>query len=198
MKVWNTVKLGLTLTAYAAAVCVGLAFVYGATKAVIDQRETASLETAIKELFPDADSFNEITEITSPDSAVTFGSQYSITRDGKLIGVALEASTGSYSGPINVLVGVGSEKITRIKILSHTDTPGLGANAAKANYFVDRNRRITFYDQFAGKAVTDSFEPKNDVIAITAATITSRAVSLAVRTAGRAAVDWLAAEGAAP
>jgi len=40
--------------------------------------------------------------------------------------------------------------------------------------------------------VNDPFEPKNDVIAITAATITSRAVSRIVRTAGRAASQWMA------
>ena len=197
MKAWDTIKLGLVLTAYAVAACVGLAFVYAKTKVEIDKHETASLEIAIKELFPDADGFNDLEGIIkSPDAGVVFENQYSITRGGELIGAAIQASTGSYSGPIKVLVGTSVDgKISRVKIMSHADTPGLGANAAKANYYVDRSAGITFYDQFAGKKVSDPFESKNDVIVITAATITSNAVSGIVRAAGRAAAQWLA-EGA--
>jgi len=200
MKVWGTVKLGLVLTAYSVVACVGLAFVYGKTKAEIDKQEIASLEAAIRELFPDADGFKDITgTITSPDSGVSFGNQYGVTRNGRVIGAAIQASGGSYGGPIKVLVGVNAGgTISRIKIMSHSDTPGLGANAGKENYFVNKSAGITFYGQFADKAVTDPFEPKNDVDAITAATITSRAVSGIVRAAGRAAADWLAAEGTAP
>jgi len=200
MKMMDAVKLGLVLTAYAAAACVGLAFVYAKTKADIDKQDKANLEAAIKELFPDADSFNDINGvIVSPDSGVSFENEYSISRGGKIIGAAVQASGGSYGGPIKVLVGVNAGgTISRIKIMSHSDTPGLGANAANDRYFVNRKEGITFYGQFAGKKVSDPFEPKNDVEAITAATITSRAVSNIVRTVGRSASEWLAAEGAAP
>jgi len=197
-KIWDTIKLGLVLTCYAAAACVGLAFVYGKTKAVINGQEEVNLKAAITELFPTADGFDDITgTIESPDSAVTFESQYGISQGGTLIGAVIEASAGSYGGPIKVLVGVNDNgTISRIKIMSHSDTPGLGANADKDTYFVDKDTQTTFYGQFAGKAVGDPFEPKNDVIAITASTITSNAVARAVRVAGRAASEWLAAKGA--
>jgi len=195
-KIWDTIKLGLVLTVYAAAACVGLAVVYGKTKAVINGQEEVNLKAAILELFPTADSFDNITgTIESPDSAVTFESQYGISQGGALIGAVIEASAGSYGGPIKVLVGVtDSGTISRIKILSHSDTPGLGANANKDTYFVDKKTKTTFYGQFAGKPVTDPLEPKNDIIAVTASTITSNAVARAVRVAGRAAAEWLASE----
>jgi electron transport complex protein RnfG len=203
MKAWDTIKLGLVLTAYAAAACVGLAFVYGKTKAVIDKQNAIELEASIKELFPNADGFTDRTgTFDSPDSGVLFESEYSVTQGGKLIGAVIQASGNSYGGIIKVLVGVNAPgsntggTINRIKIMSHSDTPGLGANAANKNYFVDKSTRLTFYGQFSGKQVSDPFEPKNDVIAVTASTITSRAVSRIVRTAGRAASRWLAAEGA--
>lgn len=198
MKVWNTIKLALILMAFATAACVGLAFVYGKTKAVINRHNEEDLQDAIAELFPEADSFKDITgTITSDDLGVTFHNEYSVSHDGKLIGAAVQASGRSYGGPILVLVGVNANgTITRIKIMSHSDTPGLGANAAKHNYYVDKKKKITFYDQFSGKAVTDSFEPNNDIIAISASTITSTAVSRVVRTTGRAALKWLIAEGA--
>jgi len=198
MKAWNTLKLALILMAFATAACVGLAFVYGKTKAVIEKHNTENLRDAITELFPDADSFTEITgTITSPDLGVTFHSEYSVSHGGKLIGAVVQASGRSYGGPIVALVGVNAGgTISRIKIMSHSDTPGLGANAAKHNYYVDKKKKITFYDQFSGKAVTDPFEPKNDIIAVSASTITSVAVSRIARTTGRAAVQWLITEGA--
>jgi electron transport complex protein RnfG len=198
MKAWGAIKLGLVLTAYAATACVGLAFVYGKTKAVIEKQDAIKLEASIKELFPDADGFTDITGMfDSPDSGVQFENEYSITQGGKLTGAVIQASGNSYGGTIKVLVGVNAAgTINRVKIMSHSDTPGLGANAANEHYFVDKSAKLTFYGQFSGKQVGDPFEPKNDVIAVTASTITSRAVSRIVRAAGRAASQWLAAEGA--
>ncbi|MDR0599173.1 MAG: FMN-binding protein [Treponema sp.] len=202
MKLWGIVKLGLVLMIYAAAACVGLAFVYAGTQATIEKRTQADLETALKELFPGADGFEAITAaapggvIVSADPGVSFEGEYAIKRGGKLVGAALRASGGSYGGPIKVLVGVNAGgTISRIKIMEHADTPGLGANAGKANYYVDKASGLTFYGQFSGKSVLDPFEPKDDIIAITAATITSRAVSRVVKAAGTAAFQWLAING---
>jgi len=127
MKAWDTVKLGLVLTAYACAACVGLAFVYGKTKAVIEKQEAVELEASIKELFPNADGFNDITgTFDNPDSGVKFDSEYSITQGGRIIGAVIKASGNSYGGTIKVLVGVNANNtINRVKIMSHSDTPGL-------------------------------------------------------------------------
>jgi electron transport complex protein RnfG len=121
---------------------------------------------------------------------------FAALRNGSIIGVALRLSRFSYGGDIKLMVGVGTDKkISGVKILEHSDTPGLGANAGSKTYYVDRDKGIRFYDQFAGKSITDPFEPKQDVIAITAATITSRAVSASVKAAGEAASAWLGAQG---
>jgi electron transport complex protein RnfG len=54
---------------------------------------------------------------------------------------------------------------------------------------------LTFYGQFAGKSVEAPFEVKGDVAAITASTITSKAVTMAVKASGDAAFAWLATQG---
>jgi electron transport complex protein RnfG len=187
-------KLGVVLALYATAACVGLAFVYTGTQTIIAGRQQADLQASLKELFPGADDFTEITgTINSPDPQVSFGTEYAVKQSGSTIGVAIRASGGSYGGPITVLVGTGSDgTITRVKILEHSDTPGLGANAASPSYFVDKPSRTTFYGQFTGKSVQDSFAVKADVAAITASTITSRAVSGVVKACGTASAAWLA------
>jgi electron transport complex protein RnfG len=190
-------KLGIILALYAAAACVGLAFVYAGTASLIEERAKADQDAALKALFPDADGFKDITgAIPRGDPAVSFSQEFQISRGSAVIGVAVQTSRGSYGGPLKTLVGVGADgKIAGIKILEHSDTPGLGANAGSPGYYIDRARGLHFYDQFAGKSVQDPFEPKSDVIAITAATITSRAVSASVKAAGLAASAWLAAKG---
>jgi len=189
------IKLGLILAAFAAAACVMLAFVYNGTSAVIAQRQQADLEAALKELFPDADKFEKIDGITSPDNTVTIEDSYAAYKNGKITGAALRVSRASYSGQIKSMVGVAAGGfITGVKILEHSDTPGLGANAASSSYFVDRAKGITFYGQFAGKKITEPFIVKDDVIAITASTITSRAVSSSVKAAGLAVQGWITRE----
>ena len=198
-------KLGLVLAVYAAAACVGLAFVYAGTEKIIAERQQADLDAALRELFPEADSFKTITDIRIQDPAVIIEGDknnpnntgaFEALQNNSTLGVALRTSRTSYSGPIKILVGVGADgKIKGIKILENTDTPGLGANAGSKTYYLDRARGIHFYDQFEAKAVTDPFVPKQDVAAITAATITSTAVSASVKAAGEAAVAWMTNSG---
>ena len=195
MKILSMLKLGLVLALFAAAACVMLAFVYSGTLPVIEQRKVADLNASLKELFPNADDFNLKEEITSPDSAVAIESAYAAVKNGETIGAALSLSRASYSGPIKTMVGVSADGfITGVKIMEHSDTPGLGANAASSKYFVDRAKGLTFYGQFAGKSVNDRFAVKDDVIAITASTVTSSAVSASVKAAGLAVEAWLAGE----
>jgi electron transport complex protein RnfG len=186
-------KLGLILACFSTAACVGLALVYNVTKEIIAQRSQADLENALKDFFPRADGFTDITgEIPSSENTIVFGSQYAVKEGATLLGTAIQASGPSYGGLITVLVGVGADgKIAGVKILEHQDTPGLGANAASPSYFVDKAAKLTFYGQFTGKPVTDPFESNQDVAAITASTITSRAVSLVVKTSGSAAAEWM-------
>ena len=189
-------KLGLILAAYAAVACVMLAFVYAGTSKIIALRVEADQNAALKEIFPDADSFEPVEGIASPDSSVTIINAYVAKRDGAVAGMALTVSRASYSGPVVLITGVSVDKyITGIKIMELSDTPGLGANASSPTYFVDRARGITFYGQFAGKSVVDPFVVKGDVHSITASTITSRAVSVAVKAAGQAATEWLSTGG---
>ncbi|MDR2499594.1 MAG: FMN-binding protein [Treponema sp.] len=193
----DILKLGMVLACFATAACVGLAFVYAATKERIEANNSENLKGALAELFPDMEGSKDISgSITSGDPAVAFETIYQITGGRGILGLALQASKGSYGGPIRVLTGVQtSGTISGIKIMEHADTPGLGANAGSPNYFVKPH--VTFYGQFAGKAVQDPFQVKGDVDAITAATITSDAVTSIVKASGQAAFAWLNAQGGA-
>ena len=199
------VKLGIILALYTTVACVSLAFVYAGTKDIINQRLQEELESAIRDLFPGADGFRAISGVTSPDPMVTIVGDannpyntgaFAALRNEEIIGMALRTSRFSYSGPIVILTGVYVDnRISGVRILENIDTPGLGSNAGSENFFVDRANGIRFYQQFTGKSVRDPFIARQDVIAITAATITSQAVASSVRAAGEAASAWFAANG---
>ena len=187
-------KLGIVLAVYAAAACVGLAFVYAGTKDQIDKNQKAVMEEALGDLFPGAD-FDTIQNFRMTDNFVTIDADkndpsntgvFAARQNGALVGLAVRTSRGGFGGPVKLLVGVGTDgKIMGVKILEHSETPGLGANLSKP----------IFINQFAGKPANDSFTVKQDVDAITASTITSRAVSDSVKAAGLAAVEWMKENG---
>ena len=78
-----------------------------------------------------------------------------------------------------VLVGVGTDRrIAGVRVLEIKDTPGLGVNADSPTYFVDKAKKTTFPGQFAGQGRSPTrFVVKKDVVAITASTITSKALT---------------------
>ncbi|OGB87936.1 hypothetical protein A3H38_04935 [candidate division WOR-1 bacterium RIFCSPLOWO2_02_FULL_46_20] len=83
------------------------------------------------------------------------------------VGQAVLASPRGYSGLIDLLVGVNpSGKVIKVKVLNHRETPGLGSNIVKDKFLL----------QFSGRSQADKLEPKQDIDAITGATISSRAV----------------------
>lgn len=186
-------KLGLALALFSTAACVGLAFVYEGTSKIIADREQADLEASLDELFPGMDSFEDITgSLESPNPAVEFQTVYKIQGGGALLGLAVRASGTSYGGALTTLTGVSIDgRVTRVKILSHKDTPGLGANAASDSYYVDRAKKITFTGQFSGKSFADPFLVKEDVLIVTASTITSRAVANIVKASSEAVMAYI-------
>ncbi len=181
--------LGLTLALFAAGACVALAAVYSITAPTINGLEKKQTEQSLAELFPQATSFQLMPEtLVSADPAVRFTESYvAVTGPGERVGIAIKAFGPSYGGDASILVGVNAGNgIAGIKILTLKDTPGLGANATSPNYFVDRSSGTTWPMQFKGKSLSDAFEVKNDIVAITASTITSKALTRIVKAAGDA------------
>lgn len=188
MKRWQMIKLGLILAVYSIVGCVGLAFVYNSTSKTIAQRQQADLNAGLAEVFPTATGFTLTDKVTSANPRVIFDAAYTADGPSGSLGVAVKVHGPSYGGDTTLIVGVSTDgTIAGVKVLENKDTPGLGANAANPKYYVDKATRTTFPGQFAGKKLTDAFEVKKDVIAITSATITSRSITNLVQAVGTAA-----------
>jgi len=185
-------KLGLTLMLFASLACACLAVVYAFTKESIDKQSEMQLQASLKELFPQAAAFEPIDGLTSANSNIKFDSAYEVKSDAAPLGIAIKAIGPSYGGNATLLVGINLQRsIAGVRVLELNDTAGLGMNAANPSYYVNKANKVTFMGQFEGKFLTDSFEVKKDVVAITAATISSRSLTNIIKDAGDAAIAYM-------
>ena len=108
---------------------------------------------------------------------------YEGTSGGATIGYVFETSAKGYGGDVKVMTGVTADgQISGVVILSHGETPGLGANA-------EREEFRSQYQQPVPEAVIQVVKyqtpREGEIEAMTGATITSRAVTSAVNEAVR-------------
>jgi electron transport complex protein RnfG len=103
---------------------------------------------------------------------------YTATSAGTVVGYTFSTTASGFGGGVGVLTGIDAAgTVTDIRIVSHSETPGLGAKSTDP----------AFTDRYKGKATdaslvvtkTPSTQP-TEIDAITGATITSRAVTTAV------------------
>ena len=149
-----------------------LALTNGVTAARIAETEREKALASRRMVMPSAADFGEERIYES----LTYCA--ALDADGNAIGRVYTAAAKGYGGTISVMVGIGADgKITGIEILSHSETPGLGANSTKP----------AFKNRFVGKSgtliVSKTSNDGENVQAITAATITSKAVTSAVNAA---------------
>jgi electron transport complex protein RnfG len=102
------------------------------------------------------------------------------TSGGQTVGYVATAVAKGYGGDVKVIVGVGADdRITGVRIASHSETPGLGANSAKPEFYSQFDRK----DALSAISVVKTPPAGNDIAAISGATITSTAVNAAVKAA---------------
>ena len=160
-----------------------LGLVYGMTKDAIAEVDQKKNEAAIKAVLPIE---GEITykadtlKYNYEGVDMTFPCNLAYDANGNFKGAAVKTSEGGFGGKIDMMVGfLADGTIKGTSVLSHAETPGLGANMTGKfkDQFVDKNPA-----NFKLIVKKDG----GDVDAITAATITSRAFSKAVDKAYKA------------
>lgn len=114
---------------------------------------------------------------------------------GETVGYVFETEGKGYGGTVKVMTGISAEgSITGIVILSHSETPGLGANAEKESFREQYKQPV---GNLAGGISVVKFQaPKEgEIQAMTGATITSTAVTNAVNSAIEQYQNAYASEG---
>jgi electron transport complex protein RnfG len=150
---------------------IALSQVYNITQIKIEKQKTEDVLANLNRVLPSASRFEEV-------SAVPQALWTGFDQTGKKVGIVFKVAPRGYGGPIETLVGVDtSQKITGIHIASPSEglkeTPGLGLKV----------REDWFRNQFINKTEGE-LKIKRDggtIDAITAATISSRAVTNGIK-----------------
>lgn len=163
----NTFKMVSILFIVCCFSAASLSFLYVKTQPKIQFNKIEKELKLKKMVVPNAESFIN-KSINGIEVEECFDS------NNNFVGILLKNSSKGYAGNIEYLVGITPEippKVINIKILSHRETPGLGANVAKEK----------FLSQFIDKTSQDISLKKDNINgkidSITGATITSRAIT---------------------
>lgn len=129
----STRNLILTLATIGIISALLLTFVYEWTTPYIQANQAEARKQAINEVLPNIE---KVEEVEKNDNLFYEG----YDAEGNQVGVAFQNSGGGYNGAIEIMIGVDpeSDKIYKISILNHQETPGLGAritgNDFKSNF----------------------------------------------------------------
>jgi electron transport complex protein RnfG len=162
------IAINLVITCLVSGLIIGL--VYYFTAPIAAEKREISKQESMKALVSEADNFKAV---SGKDQWFT------AEKGGKVIAYVVPGESRGYGGEIKMLVAVTpAGELVDYKILSSNETPGLGDNASKE----------PFKSQFKGKkeanlTVTKDASDKDDIQAMTGATISSKAVTLAVKNA---------------
>lgn len=147
-----------------------LSAVYGYTDDMIRRNQRLATEKAIKAVVPGSKKFKK--ERLGKENIYK-----GIGADGALRGYAFISEFPGFQGKIRVMIGMDPEleKITGLEVLDNDETPGLG------NRIVNSSWRSGFEGIRGDNKITlvknkTADKSKNEVEAITGATISSRAV----------------------
>ena len=169
------VKMVLVLMGVALGSAGLLGLVFGVTAPVIVAQKEAARQEALAMLLPEAERFEPDTLISDGDTSIIY---HAYDEKETKVGIVFTVAPKGYAGPIETMVGVRADStISAIRIASAAEgmreTPGLGARVLED----------TFRNQFKGLKHDDLYLAKEGgrIDAITAATISSNAVTSGVR-----------------
>ena len=155
-----------------------LGFANDLTKDAILENSKISKED-LNYIMPSAEKIQDTTIEINAESAIK--EIYEAVNGSDVIGYVMKVTSKGFHGAIDFVVGISKEdKVTGIKVLSHSETPGLGAKVTEDK----------FTERFKDKPATDYLEvvkvtPNKDteVEAISGATTSSKASVKAVNEA---------------
>ncbi len=177
----ETTTLTWKLLLICAVVAALLAYVNQVTAPIIETNNQAAFMDSMSEVLPDGKPFSEVnpkevSAFTPSETGVTLDSLYQSEKGGF---VATATCSEGYGGAVTIMVGITPEqKVEQIKVLTMSETPGLGAKADTP----------AFSQQYHGleqgiAVIKNRTATGNEIQAISGATITSKAVTKAVNAA---------------
>ena len=172
MKTENVVqyvlRLTVTLLVITGVVAAALAGVNAITKNAIAANQEKKTQDALAVVLPNVHGLQRLP--LTGDAGIV---QEVYAAEGNY---AVKVAPAGFDGAVTMMVGIAEGKVTGISVISHTETPGLGAVAAAQNA-----KGEAFRGQFVGQS--GELAVGDQIDAMSGATITSKAVVTGVNAA---------------
>jgi len=180
-KVREILRMIVVLTVISAAMGFGLSFVESITREPIKLSRLKYVKgPAVLAVLPEFENdpvadYKEGISFGKRDGKEIVKTVFPAKKGGKITAIAFEVQGQGFGGKLDIMIGVDVEKniLTGMRVMRHSETPGLGA----------RSTEPSFYKHFVGKSLKE-LELKDrggKIDAISGATITSGGVVSAVR-----------------
>lgn len=165
----SLVNMIVVLGAIALCASAGVGYVYKITEKPIAISAENNKKAALAEVLP---AFDDVKSETKELDGIPV-TVYTATSAGQTVGHAVETATNKgFSGTFKLMVGFDTEgKVRGVKVLQHSETPGLGDKMGKAG----NPLFASFEGRNPGEMKMAVKKDGGEVDALTAATITSRA-----------------------
>ncbi len=158
----HILTVGFKLLLISALVAAMLAFVYGITLEPYEKNVEKRKLSAIQNVF-------QCEDLTYRTDSAEDAVIYTVYRNADLIGYCVQLTSSGFGGEMTLMVGYSADRtILGVQLISHSETPGLGAKVGNADYlsqYEGKSGSLTFGDAFGG-----------DVDAVSGATVSSEAV----------------------
>lgn len=175
----KALRLGGTLFLVTAVTGLVLGGVERGTRTAILKARMTDQANALRNVMPEAETFKAVDVAPEGGTIVVTGAQEALKGDAR-VGYCLTVSTKGYGGPISMVVGLKEDgSVSAIRILTHAETPGLGAHSAEPAFYRQFDNRTTL----PLKVVKGASGAGDEISAISGATITSTAVTAGVNAA---------------
>ncbi|OIO34729.1 MAG: hypothetical protein AUJ70_00380 [Candidatus Omnitrophica bacterium CG1_02_40_15] len=175
-----------------------LAATYGFTKTRIQKQQDAIKEEALKQVMPET--VGDRIEPVKKGGIVKYWKVFK-GQGASVAGYIFASKKYGYSSVIETMVGMKKDgTITGVRVLSQNETPGLGAkiveivsdktliSSLKEAFSKEKHAKVAisphFTEQFRDKDIRGIELSKNNIHAITGATISSRAVLNSIKSMG--------------
>ena len=175
----TTTKMILVLTTLTVISGGLLSYWDGFTRPRIEAYKLQELKKAITEVLPAHDSYDEV----KGDGMTLYVGKKAA--NPQPVGIAFDAVGNGFQGKVSIMVGVTPDfsHIIAIKILEQIETPGLGTKIVEDQ--TNKQDPFWFSNQFKNLTVDPQIEvvknikpsKRNEIQAITGATISSRSVA---------------------
>lgn len=178
MKIKNeTLRLVLLLFAFCAIGAFVLAGVNKITHPVIQDIEAQKTKESLMKVAPRATDFTAVEYDASAYPHIL--EAYELKEGAKTAGYGVLVSTQGFGGEIKMMVGVANNgSVLGVSIISLSETPGLGTRANDVEWLGQFVLKTMPFKVVKGEA-----EAANEIVAVTSATVTSKAVTAGVESA---------------